>query len=393
MSRHDLKIGVIGVGGRGHLADYAHKPDCGSRIIAGADVSDLQLAAFAARYGDAVKVTKDYRELLELKDIDAVFITSPDFCHEAQTIDALRAGKAVYLEKPMAISLDSCDNILAAACETHSKLYVGHNLRHLKTIRKMKELIDHGRIGNVKAIWCRHFVSYGGEAYFKDWHSERSKSTGLLLQKGAHDIDVIHWLGGGCSTRVHAFGGLTVYGDVKDRHYKNEPPQIKAYPNVWPPTYQRGLSPNIDIEDLSMMQMQLDNGVFASYAQCHYTPDAWRNYCVIGTEGRIENFGDFTGEVVVRLWYHPPYYNPNGDEEFKIDANNSGTHGGADPSIVDEFVRYVRDGDKIAISPVDARNSVAAGYMATMSLRSGGQLMDVPQVSGEIAAYFAKDVY
>lgn len=392
MAGQDLNIAVIGVGGRGQLAGYAHKPGCGSRIVAGADVSDAQLATFTKKYGN-VKSTKDYRELLADKNIDAVFVTSPDFFHERQATDALRVGKAVYLEKPMAITLDGCDRILAAARETGAKLYVGHNLRHLKTLRKMKELIDLGRIGNVKAIWCRHFISYGGEAYFKDWHSERDKATGLLLQKGAHDIDVIHWLGGGSSVRVHAFGGLTVYGDVKDRRAENEPPRIKAYPNVWPPLNQRGLSPHIDIEDLSMMQMQLGNGVFASYVQCHYTPDAWRNYCIIGDEGRIENFGDFTGNVEVKLWYHPPYYNPDGDETFHIDLNDAGTHGGADPRIVEEFVRYVRDGDKIAISPVAARDSVAAGYIATMSLRNGGQTMNVPQVSDEIREYFAKDVY
>ena len=54
-----------------------------------------------------------------------------------------------------------------------------------------------GHIGEVKAGWCRHFVGWGGDFYFKDWHADRTKSTGLLLQKGAHDIDVLHWLCGG----------------------------------------------------------------------------------------------------------------------------------------------------------------------------------------------------
>lgn len=56
----------------------------------------------------------------------------------------------------------------------------------------MKELIDAGAIGEVKTIWCRHFVGNGGDYYFKDWHAERKNTTSLLLQKGAHDIDVIH---------------------------------------------------------------------------------------------------------------------------------------------------------------------------------------------------------
>ena len=71
--------------------------------------------------------------------------------------------------------------------------------------------------GEVKAGWCRHFVSYGGDAYFKDWHADRTKSTGLLLQKGAHDIDVLHWLCGGYSKRVSAMGALSVYGQIEDK--------------------------------------------------------------------------------------------------------------------------------------------------------------------------------
>ena len=128
-----------------------------------------------------------------------------------------------------------------------------------------------------------------------------------------------------------------------------------------------------------MMQMQLDNGVFASYQQCHYTPDAWRNYTVIGTEGRIENFGDFTGDVIVRLWNKPPNYNPDGDEQFRVSNGPAAEHGGADPRIVGEFVRLLReDGAAASATPIEARDSVAAGYAATESLRHGGIPMDVP---------------
>ncbi len=72
-------------------------------------------------------------------------------------------------------------------------------------------------IGEVKAAWCRHFVGWGGDFYFKDWHADRRNTTGLLLQKGAHDIDVLHWLCGGFTRRVNALGGLTVYGEIQDR--------------------------------------------------------------------------------------------------------------------------------------------------------------------------------
>jgi len=127
--------------------------------------------------------------------------------------------------------------------------------------------------------------------------------------------------------------------------------------------------------------------VLACYQQCHYTPDAWRNYTLIGTEGRMENFGDEPGSCEVRVYNRRRAYNPDGDERYPIAATD-GTHGGADPNIVAEFVRYVRFGGEIWTSPVAARNSVAAGYMATLSLRDGGIPQEVPQLAGDIAAYF-----
>ena len=218
MSKAELRIGVIGAGGRGGLAGHAHHPEEGVSLVAGADVDTRALDRFRERYGPEAFVTTDYRELLKRKDIGAVFVTSPDFLHEEHAVAALQAGKHVYLEKPMAITITGCDRILRTAYEHKRKLYLGHNMRHMDVILTMKRLIDEGRIGEVKAGWCRHFVGYGCDAYFKDWHAERSRATSLLLQKGAHDIDVLHWLCHGYSRRVTAMGGLTLYDRITDRH-------------------------------------------------------------------------------------------------------------------------------------------------------------------------------
>ena len=84
----------------------------------------------------------------------------------------------------MAITIDGCDRILRDGLRsTRRKLYLGHNMRHMDVIRKMKELIDKGAIGEVKAAWCRHFVGYGGDAYFKDWHAERRKAPACCCRR------------------------------------------------------------------------------------------------------------------------------------------------------------------------------------------------------------------
>ena len=113
MSKSELRIGVIGAGGRGSLAGHAHNPDDGVRLVAGADVRPEALDDFKQRYGPDVFVTTDYRELLAKADIDAIFVTSPDYLHEEHALAALEAGKPVYCEKPMAISIEGCDRLLA----------------------------------------------------------------------------------------------------------------------------------------------------------------------------------------------------------------------------------------------------------------------------------------
>ena len=381
----DLLVGLIGSGGRGvSLGAAIHSPRKGARVVACCDTRPDTLARNRTMYGPETFITTDYRELLA-RDLDAVIISTPDFLHEEHAVAALTRGFAVFVEKPMAITIEGCDRMLRQAVKSGARLYLGHNMRHMPFVRKMKEIVDAGLIGEVKACWARHFVGHGGDYYFRDWHAERRFTHGLLLQKAAHDFDVIHWLCGGFSRTVSAMGALTLYGQVKNRlpatrqARRLEPPHVRL--EVWPPASQRGLNHRIDVEDLSQVQMQLENGVLAQYAQCHYTPDYWRSYVVIGTEGRIENFGNGERGTTVRLWNSRKRgYHASGDQVFRIPAQIT-AHGGSDDAIMEEFKRFAREGGPTTTSPIAARQSVATGFTATESLRAGGVPRKVPPLS------------
>jgi len=377
-----LRIGTIGAGGRGRISKNAHKPEEGSSLVAACDLNQAVLDEYKKEFGEGFTTYTDYREMLDKEKLDGVFVTSPDFLHEEHAVAALERGIGVYLEKPMAITIEGCDRILRTAKKHNARLYVGHNMRFFPVIRKMKEIIDSGKIGDVQAIWCRHFINYGGDAYFKDWHSEQRFSTGLLLQKGAHDIDVIHWLAGGHTVRTVGMGKLSVYNQVLDRRSPSEPGVASWSMDNWPPLSQKKLSPIIDVEDHSMMLMQLSNGVQASYEQCHYTPDSTRNYTIIGTQGRIENFGDYSNEgceATIAVWSRRCGVTRMGTESYSIPPAK-GSHGGSDPLIIGGFVECLRTGKINGATPFDARAAVAAGVQATYSLRNGNIPMDVPPV-------------
>jgi predicted dehydrogenase len=388
----DLRLGVLGYGLRGSLARVAHRPGEGARVTVVAD-HDPACRRQAVEQIDGVRTVDDHRKVIEDQDVDAVLILTPDHTHADLACAALRAGKAVFVEKPLDITVEGCDRILRTARETGTRLYVGHNMRHMPVIRKMRELVARGDIGTVKTVWVRHFVGHGGDFYFKDWHAERRYTTGLLLQKGAHDLDVLHWLAGGYTRQVQAFGDLMVYGDNPHRRAPGEPKTADWYTEDghWPPHTQRALNPVIDVEDVSMVNMRLDNGVLAAYQQYHFTPDYWRNYTVIGDAGRLENFGDIPGGAV-RVWNaRRSGYRAEPDAEYQVSEPMDDTeHGGADPLIIDEFLRFVREGGRTDTSPVAARMAVAAGYGATASLRAGGVVEEVPALDPDLAAYFER---
>ncbi|MBO5722385.1 MAG: Gfo/Idh/MocA family oxidoreductase [Lentisphaeria bacterium] len=377
------KIGIIGVGSRSSLIDLIKNFSPEWVIGAFCDLDPATFECYRSEYPEA-QFTDDYRQVLANKDICAVFILTPDFLHEEHAVAALEAGKAVYLEKPLAISIEGCDHILETARATGTRLFVGHNMRYFPVVLKMKEVIDSGLIGEVQCGWCRHFVGYGGDAYFRDWHSEQKNTCGLLLQKGAHDIDVMHYLMQSRTRRVVGMGMLSVYNRCPRRS-----PETRGCAKwdeaQYPPLECDGFSPEMDVEDHNMILMQLESGAQATYMQCHYSPDAERNYTFIGTRGRVENIGDHDN-CEVHVWTRRGLRGTP-DIIYKLKPQ-AGSHGGSDPAIIANFFEFISSGRITNANPAAARDSVATGVMGHKSGRSGNMPFDIPELPADLRKYF-----
>ena len=386
----ELRIGIIGAAGRGTMATHWHDPSGRSVLVGAADVSDGALDWFRKNVNDKGFVTKDHRELLDRKDIDAIAVMSPDFTHEQYVCDAFEAGKHVFSEKPMAITTEGCDRMLRAWITSGKQFMIGFNMRYMNIFRVMKDAIDSGTIGELKAVWVRHFVGPGGCWYYHDWHGTSRNSTGLLLQKASHDLDMIHWLTGRYTTRVSACGGLDYYGGDKpnDLHCAVCAEKETCVEHQ----YIDSASDNkmdlcvfrkeVDVEDNSIVMMELDGGIRASYMQCHFTPDYCRNYTFIGTEGRLENLDDGS-KVIVRLRDRSNRWKNLADNDLSVKPA-SGGHGGADPQICKDFIDMILDGKRPLSTPLAGRMSVATGCAATWSLRNNWQPVAVPPVPDDI---------
>ena len=371
-----LKIGIIGAGLRSQVASHWQREDGRSKIVGVADINEEKLHNFKQKFGEDLYATTDYKDLLAQSNIDAVAILSPDYLHEEHILEALKAGKHVYAEKPLAITTEGCDRILAAEKKYGKKVMIGFNMRYMSLYQTMKELIEQGTIGDLKAVWVRHFVGWGGYFYYHDWHGLSKNTTSLLLQKASHDIDVIHWITGKYTEKVVGFGSLDYFGG-------NEPNDLtcvkcskkETCPEYSPHTLiECAFREEIDVEDNSVVIMQLQGGIKASYMQCHFTPDYSRNYVFIGTKGRIES-NDLEEEIYVKTRKTGDIFEMS-NVTYKMKPEKGG-HGGADPKITEDFVNYVLDGKVPRASLLDGRMSVAVGCAATQSIREGGTLQNI----------------
>ena len=388
--KKQLKIGVVGVSGRGGMAKHWHDPQGRSIVTAGMDVSDEALEFFKKNVNSEAFVAKDIDEFLSKADIDAVCVMSPDFTHQEYVIKAFKAGKHVFSEKPMALTTQGCDEMLKAWQASEKKFMIGFNMRYMNIFGKMKKITDSGAIGDIKTIWVRHFVGHGGEWYYHDWHGNSKNSTGLLLQKASHDIDMIHWITGQYTKKVTGFGSLDYYGGDKPDDLHCPDCDQKETCVEYNYTAKKGVNKldqcvfrkEINVEDQSTIIMDLEGGIKATYMQCHYTPDYWRNYVFIGTKGRLENMDD-SSKVIVKVREQYKKKEALKDKEYDIEIHEGG-HGGADPVICKDFIDMLLDNKKPVATPLAGRMSVAVGCAATESIRNKNQVMEIPALPDEL---------
>jgi predicted dehydrogenase len=147
-----IRIALLGAGGMGQGDTETALKVPGVELVAAADVYDGRFEECRGKFGKDVQLTRDYREILDRKDVDAVIVASPDHWHARMTIDALEKGKDVYCEKPMMHSIDEGVRMLEAQKKTGRVLQVGSQCVSSLVYAKARELFASGAIGQVNLI-------------------------------------------------------------------------------------------------------------------------------------------------------------------------------------------------------------------------------------------------
>jgi len=215
-----VNMGIIGCGGRGTHLGVSFMENTGARVTAVADLFEDKLAAGAKRLNESLRKkglpelrenrlflgSKAYLRLLELNDIDAVVIATPHFVHPEQASAAVEAGKHTYLEKPVAVDVHGCREIMAAGKRAEGRLSfaVGFQIRSASAFVKMVERIHDGDIGEI--VMGQTYYLAGGprrtaprnagadERRVRLWALYRALSGDNILLQGVHVIDICNWV-------------------------------------------------------------------------------------------------------------------------------------------------------------------------------------------------------
>ena len=210
-----VRLGFIGVGGRGAGQAQRVDQDFGEQaeIIALADINEENIRRCAARLTNAApEACTDWRALLQRDDVSAVCISTPQFLHKEMTVAALAAGKHVYCEKPMALTIADCNAMMAAADKSGKVLLVGQQMRYHAHLNKMAELIQRGEIGSPQLMWLKELRNPFPSNMA--WAFDKTKSGGAIVEKSCHHFGVFNWLLGTPPVRVFASGGQLVHHKI-----------------------------------------------------------------------------------------------------------------------------------------------------------------------------------
>lgn len=266
-----IKVGIIGCGKIAqvrHIPEYAANPN--AEVYGFYDINTARAEELAKKYGG--KAFASYEDLLADPEIEAVSVCAANHAHAEISIAALKAGKHVLCEKPMAVTLEECEAMVAAARDAGKYLMIGQNQRLAKAHAKAKELIQQGAIG--KVLTFRTIFGHGGpETWSIDpgsnvWFFDKTKAAmGAMADLGIHKTDMIQYVLGSKIVRTQAV--LTTL-DKRDA--------------------TGGL---IGVDDNAICIYQMENGVIGTMTASWTYYAAEDNTTVIyGTKGELRLYDD-----------------------------------------------------------------------------------------------------
>lgn len=307
-----IRTSIVGCGniGKRHVAVFDANPE--TEIVALCD-TDLQKAqALNNDYGNTYEVGVGFQDVLDNAKIDLVSICTPHFLHKDMTIEALKSGKHVLVEKPMALNVADSREMIEVAREANKRLYVMKQNRFNVPIALVKETLDSRKLGKIYMVQCNVYWNRNAEYYSQsDWRGIREKEGGALFTQASHFIDLLVWW----------------FGDV-----------VQAKGMVDTKMQQ------IEVEDCGNAIMDFASGVQGSvtWTTCVYNKNYEGSITIIGEKGTVKIGGAYLNKI--DYWDVQSYPLPN-NINFADLPNNYGKYQGTSSNhhkVVNEIVKDLK---------------------------------------------------
>lgn len=337
-----VQVAVIGCGKISqtrHIPEYQDNP--ATELVGFYDLNEERAKKLAKAFEG--KAYASVEELLADERIDAVSVCTANHTHAEITIKALKAGKHVLCEKPMAVTLEECEAMVQAAKENHRYLMIGQNQRLAKAHVKAKEFISNGEIGRV--VTFKTTFGHGGpETWSIDmgknsWFFDKNKAAmGAMADLGIHKTDLIQFLLG---ERVVETTARVVTLDK--RNAENE---------------------LIDVDDNAICIYQMESGILGTMtASWTYYGEEDNSTVLYGTEGIMKLYDDPKYSIVV--------VKKNGERILydidQIQTNDNQTKSG----VIDAFIDAVEKNEKPLIDGEDVLAAMKAVFASITSSEQG----------------------
>ncbi|MDF1568337.1 MAG: Gfo/Idh/MocA family oxidoreductase [Spirochaetaceae bacterium] len=412
-----IRVAVIGAGERGvyvlgaRTAELWKETGITVRLLCDTNPDRLMesKAYLESRYAESgldltIDTETDYLRIMDRDDIDVVFVTNYTSAHREPTVAALKAGKRVYLDKPMATSVDDARAMLEAEADSGRSIIMGFTRRYEHSWRTLVGLLRDGRIGTLQTVLLRSVIPYA--RYLQRWHRSQERSGGALNDKVSHYFDALNWIAESRPVSMNAIGGRSsVFAPDPsaprrcrecDRHcpYRALPsPQVSEIGSVYrlDPDYRRqdvGIftrpswslaesedaqidncvyAGDTDIIDHALITVCYENGVKASLFWNIFGPSAEDEESIelVGSSGRMR-LTRITGVIDIVSDY--------GESHEILDARGThfnSSHFGADVELL-HAIRHHYHGSEPAANTKDGFESLRMVLATEESIRRDG---------------------